>query len=283
MVRVAGPLHRGAEAADDADGDAAALERALVLDVQLEITVVRTLGAARFEDAIRIAADSPDRVGARHAVPDRVHVTFVDEAGDDPTAGDATPERESFFVRPNDHFERVPRGDPGRVERLDHGQRAERPEIAVEVAAARHRVDMGAEEDRLQGRVAAIAPRGDVACGIDARLQAGGSNEIHGERAPCHVGVGIGGAADAVGEGAAGRPSEHAQLLDPLAQPAAVDAHVAPLRPQIGVRRQDTRRRGQRRQELTPGLVGHPAHLRRDSHQSHHLGDRHSSAAGVKQ
>src|SRR6185369_1477903 len=78
MVREAG--HDGVvlvdrdDPLDDADRDADALESTALLDVQLEVTVVRALRPARLENPIRVAADALDRLAATHAVPDLVHV-----------------------------------------------------------------------------------------------------------------------------------------------------------------------------------------------------------------
>ena len=54
-----------------------------------------------------------------------------------------------------------------------HAQRRERSQIAVEVAAVRHRIDVRTEEDRRQGRVGAGAAPEDVAGRIDAGLEPG--------------------------------------------------------------------------------------------------------------
>ncbi len=117
----------------------------------------------------------------------------------------------------------MPRLHAPLVQGLHDLDRRHAAHVAVEVATARHGVDMGAEEDRLQRRIAALAPGGDVACGIDARLQAGGAHEGHGELAPRHVGIGIGGAADAAGEGPSCRAAEDAQVFQALAQALGID------------------------------------------------------------
>ena len=111
------------DAFHDAHGNARALERAALLDVQLEIAVKRPLRAARLEDTIGIAADLADRVAAAHAVPHLVHVARRDITGDDPAAGEAAAECEAFLVRPDDHLERMARADAGRRERLERGER----------------------------------------------------------------------------------------------------------------------------------------------------------------
>ena len=122
--------------------------------------------------------------------------------------------RRAFFVRPDDHLERMPGRDAAVVQRLQDAERGERAEVAVEVAAARHRVDMRAEQDRLAARCRCPAAGEDVAGRIDARLQAGRSHQVHDVLAACDVGVRVGDAADAVSKRAARRTSEHTQLFE---------------------------------------------------------------------
>jgi hypothetical protein len=111
---------------------------------------------------IRVAADAPDRLAAAHAVPDLVHVAGGDLAGHNPAARKATAERESLFVRPDHHFERMPRADVRRPKRFENAQGGERAEVAVEIAAVRYRVDMRSEQDRgrlpIPGRLAKMFP-----------------------------------------------------------------------------------------------------------------------------
>ena len=137
----------GDDPLDHANGDAGALERAALLDVQLEIAVMRPLRPPRIENAIRVAADLPDRVGAAHAVPDLVHVRLRDLARGDAAAREPAAEREAFFVCPHDHLEGMSRADAGRGQRLERAERGQRSEVAVEVAAVGDRVDVGSEED----------------------------------------------------------------------------------------------------------------------------------------
>jgi hypothetical protein len=105
---------------------------------------------------------------------------------------------------------------------LETGQGAE---VAVEVAARGHRVDVRPEEN---GRpIAAAGTDEDVAGGIDPRREPGGAGLVE-EPRPCgEVGVRVGDAADARRERAAGRPPEGAQPFEPPAQPGAVDARCA--------------------------------------------------------
>src|SRR5439155_6425856 len=82
---------------DDADRNAGALERTALLDMQLDITMMRALRPLRVGNAIGIAADSTDRVGPAHAVPDFVKVAAGKIAGDDSAAGETAAEREAFL------------------------------------------------------------------------------------------------------------------------------------------------------------------------------------------
>src|SRR5262249_59575092 len=92
---------------DDADGDLRAVERAALLDVQLDVAVVRPLRANGVADAIGIAADLPDRVGARHPVPGFPQVFGLDEPRSDPAARDPASEGKALLVGPDDHLERL--------------------------------------------------------------------------------------------------------------------------------------------------------------------------------
>src|SRR5262249_59778643 len=117
----------------------------------------------RDETPLGVAADLPDGAGAAHAVPDLVHVGRLDVARDDPAAREAAAERETFLVRPDDHLERMACADAAGAERFQGAERRQRSEVAVEVAAVRHRVDVGAEEDRREAPARGPAPPGEVA------------------------------------------------------------------------------------------------------------------------
>ena len=113
--------------------------------------------------------------------------------------------------------------------------RRERAEVAVEVAAAGHRVDVRAEEDRRQRRFEAVAAREDVARGIDPRLEACRAHQAHDVRPAGDVRVRIRHAAHAIGERAAGGPAELTQLFEPRAQRRRVDAEVRRVAGTAGV------------------------------------------------
>ncbi len=210
-------------------GRAAALQIAALLDVQLEIRVIRALGHAGVHDAIGIATDLPDAVRPPDAIPNLIEIRGLDVAGDDAAAGEATAKCNAFFVRPDDHLERMPRADSGGITRFDDAEGRQRTEIAVEIAAARHRVDVRSEQDGRLLWIAAGAPREDVARGIDARLESRRTHQLHDVLTPLNVGVGVGDAADTVGERAARRPSEHAELLETPAQRRPIHARCPPM------------------------------------------------------
>ena len=115
MIREAGD-HRAIalnrdDAFDDADGGGAAFERAALLDVQLEIAVMRALRPHRVLDALGAAADPADGFGARHAVPGLIEIARRDVARRDPAAGEAAAERDAFLGGPDDDLERMTRAD----------------------------------------------------------------------------------------------------------------------------------------------------------------------------
>ena len=164
----------------------------------------------------------------------------------------------ALFVRPDDHLERMARARRRRrrAPRSPPSAR-QRPEIAVEVAAARHRVDVRAEEDRRQRRARCRARRAKMLPAGSMRGSSPAARHLrHHEAAAVDVGVGVCHAADAVGERAAGGTAEDAQLLDPLAEPGGVDAHVLCLRAQREARGADGRGR-QACEKFTPGRVAH--------------------------
>jgi hypothetical protein len=206
------------DALDDADWNTGPLERAALLDVQFQVTVMRTLGAPGLGNAFRIAADLFQRVGATHAVPDLIEISRDEMAGRDGAAGEPLAEREALFMRPDDHLQRMTRADAGRGKRLDDAEGGQRSEIAVEVATVRHRVDVRSEQNRRASRIRAGAAAEDVAGRIDARDQTSRPHQPDDVGAALHIGVGVCDAADAVRERAAGWTAEHAQRLDPLAQ-----------------------------------------------------------------
>jgi hypothetical protein len=88
-------------------------------DVQLEVRVVGPFGGAGLHDPIGIAADFPNAIGPADPVPDLIEIRLFDVAGNDTAAGEATAERHSLFVCPDDHLERMASTDSGRIACLD--------------------------------------------------------------------------------------------------------------------------------------------------------------------
>jgi hypothetical protein len=189
------------DALDDADRNTLFLESAALLDVKFEIAVVCARLLDGLLDAIRIAADAPDAVAALQAIPGLVEIACLQIARNNPARRRAAAERRAFFVRPQHHLERMTGSDRGRLAGLDHFERGQRAEIAVEITAAGHRVDVRAEQNR---RASGRAARGrgrpsgeDIAGRIDPRREPGGFDFFEQPR-PCRdVGVGIRHAADA--------------------------------------------------------------------------------------
>ena len=151
---------------DDTDGGVGPLQRSSLLDVQFQIAVPRALLPPRLHDAVGVAADRADRIGAPHAVPDLFHVVRRNVTRDDAAAGDAAVEGDAFLRRPDDDLEWMARAHAASRQRLENADRRKRPEIAVEVAARRDRVYVGTEQDWRKGRIRSRPLREDVAGGI---------------------------------------------------------------------------------------------------------------------
>src|SRR5690348_16644709 len=97
-------------------------------------------------------------------------------------------------------------------------------EIAIEVAAAGHGVNVRAEEDGFKRAVTAGANGGYIAGGINAGVEAGGAHQAHGVFTTGDVGVRIRNATDTVGKGAAGRAAVYAKTFEALLQASSIDA-----------------------------------------------------------
>jgi hypothetical protein len=69
----------------------------------------------------------------------------------DPADRSAAAKRRALVVRPHHHLERMPRRDARLLTGLNHLERRQRAEIAVEVSARRYRVDVRSEKDRSGG------------------------------------------------------------------------------------------------------------------------------------
>jgi hypothetical protein len=119
----------------------------------------------------------------------------------------------------------MPRGDPAILQRSHDLDRGQRPEVAVEVAARGHRVDVGAEKDRPQRSLSAFAPTKDISGRIDAGLEPCRSHQLHYVFAAGDVGVGVRHTADPVDKCACCGSPVHAQRFDRLLQACGIDAH----------------------------------------------------------
>jgi hypothetical protein len=75
------------EAFHDADGDGVAFERATLLDVELEIRVVRALRPARIQNPLGVAANLSNRVGPRPATSPSEYATRLTPSANAPPAG----------------------------------------------------------------------------------------------------------------------------------------------------------------------------------------------------
>ena len=145
------------------------------------------------------------------------------------TARQAVVESEAFLVLPHHHFERAARGDARLVQRRYHLDRAERTQVAIEVAAVGDGIDVRAEEHRGQGILRPCPPSEDVAGSVDARLQPGAFHQLHHVGASGDVGIGVCDAAHAVGKGPAGWPPEDAEFFEVLAKPRGIHARPGRL------------------------------------------------------
>ena len=107
---------------------------------------------------------------------------------------------------------------------VQDADRRERPEIAVEVAAARDRIDVRAEEDRRERR--ARCRRASRRCCRPDRCAEAPARRIRSiTYLPAgDVGVRVADAADAVRKGPAGRTSEDAERFDLRPHDAAIDS-----------------------------------------------------------
>ena len=119
-----------------------AIQVAALLDVQLEIRVISALADAGVHDAIGVPANLPDAIGPANPVPRLLEIRGLDVPRDDAAAGETAAECHALFVRPDDDLERMPRTDSGSIARFDDTKSRQRPEIAVEIATARHGVDV---------------------------------------------------------------------------------------------------------------------------------------------
>ena len=161
----------GDDAFDDADRHRFLFERAALLDVQLDIAVERARSAPGVGNSLGMAADAADPLGLRETIPALVELAWDRTAGGGAAAVQAIRERAALLVRPDHHFERMIRDERTIGDSAHHFDRRQHAEVAVEVATARHRVDVGPEQDGRQIGPLARPCREDVAGGVDPRLR----------------------------------------------------------------------------------------------------------------
>jgi hypothetical protein len=146
------------------------------------------------------------------------------EDADHPARGEhRRGEARTLLVRPVDHIERSPRHHPRPVQGRGDFERGHDAEDAVEAPAARHRVEVRADEDRREVRVAPGPPPVDIAEVVYARLQPLFAQPRHEEVARRAVGIGQREAAHPPG----GRPAEFGrrQRGEAALHPGEVDRH----------------------------------------------------------
>src|SRR5206468_3287380 len=221
------------DAFDDADIDAALIQDAALLDVQLDVRRDRPRCVTRLGNSRRVSADATDLVRQRHAVAPRPNDLVARQVSNKAAAaGEA-----ALFVAPDHDLEGMAvlvatRGQ--RVRDLDGGAR---PDIAIIVAAFGHRIDMRAEQDgwRASTRSGPAPPpyADDVADRIDAGAEPGVAHQVHHEAPASDIGVAERDAADST----LGIAAELGEIGEMLIHARAVHAPGLPS-PLPGARRQ---------------------------------------------
>ena len=124
---------------------------------------------------------------------------------------------------------RPARDDAGAVERLDHLEAGQHPEVAVEAAAGSHGVDVRTDHHGREARIAPGPGGDDVADGVDPHVETEidhpGDHEV--TAAPVVVGEGEPGRAAAAVD-TLDRP-DLGQRLEPIGQARDVDSQSVPL------------------------------------------------------
>ena len=151
----------------------------------------------------------------------------------------------------------------GGVERFDGAERAKRPEVAVEVPAVRHRVDVRAEEDRRQptapmpARRAKMLPAGSMRGSRPAAF----ISAMH-EAAAGDVGIRVGDAADAVGERCRRQGARTCSASRSAARSRPASTRTAGPCPRSLSPRADAERRGREpaQKRAARGRVSHSCH-----------------------
>ena len=96
----------------------------------------------------------------------------MDSSGGGAAAEESIPEVGALLVAPDDHFQRVARFHALLAEGAQHFERSQHAERAVVVAAPRHGIEMGPEEDGREGLLS-CAPAEEVSGGVGAHRESG--------------------------------------------------------------------------------------------------------------
>jgi hypothetical protein len=211
----------GHDAVDDAEREPFLFQDRALLDVQLEI------GAHGPRDA-RLGAEIPDALELVDQ-PQPVTVAGVvgvlerDLPGHDPRGDHRGLEARALLVGEHDHPDRVTGPSPLVVQGAQGLERAEHPELAIVLPAARHRIRVRAHEHR-RPRFRPRPQAEDVAHLVHRDREARLLHPAHQEVAPAPVVVGQGHSVEAAPRGLA----DLAERLHALRQPGPIDPHRLP-------------------------------------------------------
>jgi hypothetical protein len=173
VVREAGHRHvppaDADDALDDADGRALGFEHAALLDVQLE--VAGDVAGERRTSSSRSGSPPTNAMPSFTVLPEAVTCASSDASNWPLTARLPKSPPSSLAQTATSMGWRsvMPRSRSVRATSID----GEHADVAVEVAALRHRVHVRAEDERLQRRVAAGPAADQVAGEVGGRLEAG--------------------------------------------------------------------------------------------------------------
>ena len=182
------PPHDAHDPLDDPDVDASAIENRPLLDMELEKGEDLSAPPPRFVDAFGTAADEGDALGdgllgmrgqvelfgselAGHGTASRLAVLLVLEEDD----LDGMARRRARLAQA--------------VGDLDGGHGTD---LSVVVAAVGHGVDVRAEHEGRERRLASLTPAEDVPRRVDADVEPRLAHPVHGEVPPGSVGLAIG-------------------------------------------------------------------------------------------
>ena len=173
------------DALDHADVDGFVVEDGALLDVQLEIGGEIARYSAGTCEVRGIAADKRDAVAVRlSAVADQIELRHLQLA-----AHGAAPDFARLFVGEDHDLEGMACCHAGLVERLRDLDGTDRADLTVVVAAVRDRVDVGAQHQRRKSRISAGPSPDDVACRVDANVEAGVPHEVGDEVSTVAIGL----------------------------------------------------------------------------------------------